>query len=32
LDCESLPGYDLTTGIGTYQANELFAPLVADTN
>jgi subtilase family serine protease len=32
LDCEALPGYDLTTGIGSYQANNLFAPLVADPN
>ncbi len=32
LDCEAGPGYDLVTGIGSYQVNNLFAPLVADTN
>lgn len=29
-DCNAVTGYDLVTGIGTYQANNLFAPLVAD--
>jgi subtilase family serine protease len=32
LDCETGPYYNLVTGIGTYQASNLFAPLVADTN
>jgi subtilase family serine protease len=32
LDCEAGLGYDLTTGIGSYRANNLFAPLVADPN
>ncbi len=30
--CTASTGYDLVTGIGSYQANNLFAPLVADTN
>jgi subtilase family serine protease len=30
--CNAGPGYDLVTGIGTFQANNLYAPLVADTN
>lgn len=30
--CDAGPGYDLVTGIGTFQANNLYAPLVADTN
>jgi len=30
--CNAAPGYDLVTGIGTFQANNLYAPLVADTN
>jgi subtilase family serine protease len=30
--CNAAPGYDLTTGIGTYQANILFPALVADPN
>lgn len=30
--CNAGVGYDLVTGIGTYQANTLYAPLVADTN
>jgi hypothetical protein len=28
--CTAGVGYDLVTGIGTYQANNLYAPLVAD--
>lgn len=32
LDCDAETGYDLVTGIGTYQANNLFGPLVADPN
>ncbi len=30
--CIAGPGYDLVTGIGTYQANNLITALVADTN
>lgn len=30
--CQAVPGYDLATGIGTYQANHLYSPLVADPN
>ena len=30
--CMSGPGYDLVTGIGTPQANNLYIPLVADPN
>ena len=30
--CDAGPGYDLVTGIGTYQANNLFSALVADPN
>jgi len=30
--CNTGPGYDLVTGIGTYQANNLAPALVADTN
>lgn len=30
--CNAVAGYDLVTGIGTYQANNLFAPMVADPN
>ena len=30
--CDTGPGYDLVTGIGTYQANKLYGPLVAATN
>jgi subtilase family serine protease len=30
--CNAGPGYDLVTGIGTYQANNLITALVADTN
>jgi len=30
--CNTAPGYDLVTGIGTYQANNLAPALVADTN
>jgi len=30
--CNAGPGYDLITGIGSYQANNLYTPLVADTN
>ena len=30
--CQAAPGYDLATGIGTYQANHLYSPLVADPN
>jgi subtilase family serine protease len=30
--CMSGPGYDLVTGIGTFQANNLYIPLVADPN
>jgi len=32
LDCNAGTGYDLATGIGSYKANNLFAPLVADPN
>ncbi|MGA2687431.1 MAG: S53 family peptidase [Candidatus Korobacteraceae bacterium] len=32
LDCNAVIGYDLATGIGSYKANNLFAPLVADPN
>jgi subtilase family serine protease len=32
LDCNAGTGYDLVTGIGSYQANNLFPLLVADTN
>jgi subtilase family serine protease len=32
LDCNAGPGYDLVTGIGSYQANNLYSTLVADTN
>lgn len=31
-ECDAGTGYDLVTGIGTFQANHLYAPLVADTN
>ncbi len=31
-ECITGPGYDLVTGIGTYQANNLYAPLVAAPN
>jgi len=30
--CNAGPGYDLVTGIGTYQANNLYPALVADPN
>ena len=30
--CTAQVGYDLVTGIGSYQADNLYAPLVADTN
>jgi subtilase family serine protease len=30
--CDAGPGYDLVTGIGTYQANVLYSALVAATN
>ncbi len=30
--CNAAPGYDLVTGIGTYQANNLYSTLVADPN
>jgi subtilase family serine protease len=30
--CTASPGYDLVTGIGTYQANNLYSALVADPN
>ncbi len=30
--CNTAPGYDLVTGIGSYQANNLYGVLVADTN
>jgi len=30
--CNTGPGFDLVTGIGTYQANTLAPALVADTN
>jgi subtilase family serine protease len=30
--CEAGPGYDLVTGIGSFQANNLYPALVADTN
>lgn len=30
--CQAVPGYDLATGIGSYQANHLYSPLVADPN
>jgi subtilase family serine protease len=30
--CNAVVGYDLVTGIGTYQANNLVGPLVADPN
>jgi hypothetical protein len=30
--CNTAPGYDLVTGIGTYQANNLAPVLVADPN
>jgi len=30
--CNAVTGYDLVTGIGTYQANTLYVPLVAATN
>jgi subtilase family serine protease len=32
LDCTAQVGYDLVTGIGTYQANTLYPALVADPN
>jgi len=32
LDCTAATGYDLVTGIGTYQANHLYPALVADPN
>lgn len=32
LDCDAQVGYDLETGIGTYQAQNLWAALVADSN
>jgi len=31
-ECNAGPGYDLVTGMGTYQANSLYAPLVAAPN
>lgn len=31
-ECDAATGYDLVTGIGTFQANHLYAPLAADTN
>jgi len=31
-ECNAALGYDLVTGIGTYQANNLYAPLVAAAN
>jgi len=31
-ECQAGPGYDLATGIGSYQANNLYFPLVADLN
>lgn len=30
--CQAVAGYDLATGIGSYQANNLYLPLVADPN
>jgi subtilase family serine protease len=30
--CNAVAGYDLVTGIGTYEADTLYQPLVADTN
>ncbi len=30
--CQAVLGYDLATGIGSYQANNLYSPLVADPN
>jgi subtilase family serine protease len=32
LDCEARTGYDLVTGIGTYQANNLYPAMVAMPN
>jgi subtilase family serine protease len=32
VDCQAGPGYDLVTGIGSYQANNLAPALVADPN
>lgn len=32
LDCTAATGYDLVTGIGTFQANHLYPALVADPN
>jgi subtilase family serine protease len=32
LLCQAGPGYDVVTGIGSYQANSLFTPLVEDPN
>ena len=32
LDCDAGPGYNLVTGLGSYQAQNLWAALVADTN
>ena len=32
LDCDTEVGYDLVTGIGSYQANTLYSALVADPN
>jgi subtilase family serine protease len=32
LDCTAATGYDLVTGIGTFQANHLYSALVADPN
>jgi subtilase family serine protease len=31
-ECNAGPGYDLVTGVGTYQANRLYAQLVATPN
>jgi subtilase family serine protease len=32
LDCDTEVGYDLVTGIGTYQANHLWTAMVAEPN
>jgi subtilase family serine protease len=32
LDCTAAAGYDLVTGIGSFQANNLYSALVADPN
>jgi len=31
-ECQAGPGYNLAAGIGSYQANNLYSPLVADPN